>query len=69
MDVRGPLALGLVHQRVGAVDQLGGELASDATSLRDGAEAQAYDADIDADRLGAESIVLVPPFVALDGFA
>ena len=58
VDLGGPLALGLVHQRVGAVDQLGGELPSDATSLRDGAEAEAYDADIDVTACDACGTVL-----------
>ena len=60
-------ALGVVHQLVGALDQLGRELARHAAALGDGAEAQADDADVDPDRdCRASRAILAAPVVRLD---
>ena len=66
--MRGALALGAVHQRVGAVDQLRGELARDAAALGDRSELQADDADVDPDRPRREPAVVPRPVVGLDRF-
>ena len=55
VDVFGALALGAVHQRVGPVDQLRGELAGHAAALGDRPELQADDADVDPHRAGGQS--------------
>ena len=48
------------------MDQLRRELASDAAPLRHRTEPQAYDPDVDGDRLGGQPLVLVAPVIALD---
>ena len=66
VDVVGALALGAVHQRVGAVDQLRGELARHAAALGDRSELQADDADVDPHRAGGEAAIVARPVVRLD---
>ena len=60
----GPAALRFVHQRVGALNQLGRELSCHATAFRDGSQPQADDADVDADGIVSQAVVLAAPVVA-----
>ena len=65
----GALALGFVHQLVGALNQVRGEAARDEAALGDASEPQADDADVDAHRLHGEPAILERPVVALDRLA
>ena len=59
--------LGVVHQRVGAVNQFRGELARDSAPLANAAQAQAHDPDIDAHRADDEPAIVACPVVLTDG--
>ena len=69
VDVAGALALGFVHQLVGALNEVGRQAARDEAPLGDAAQPEADDADVDADRLRGEPPILERPVVALDRFA
>ena len=64
----GAVALGFVHQLVGAVNELRREPPRDEPPLRHPPEAQADDADVDTHRLHGEPLILGGPVVALDRF-
>ncbi len=66
MHPLGAAALRFVHQDVGALNQLSRELSCHATAVRDGPHAQADDADVDADGIVSEALVLAAPVVGGD---
>src|SRR5262245_15129267 len=66
VDVACPLALGLVHQLVGALDEIRREAARDEAALGHAPEPQADDPDVDARRLHGQAAVLERPVEALD---
>ena len=67
--LRGALALGFVHQFVGAGEQVVRELARDVAAGADGPEPQADDADVDLDRLFNQPCILAAPVEAFDRLA
>jgi len=67
VHVRGLAALGVVHQRVGALDELGRELARDAAAFLHGAEPEAHHADIHLHRTRRQPAIFARPVVLLDG--
>src|SRR6185436_14792445 len=61
-----PLALGVVHQRVGAVDQFRCQLARDAAAFSDRSEVQAHDPDVDSYRTLRQARIVEGPVMPLD---
>ena len=57
------VALRFVHQRVRSLNQIGRELSCHATAFRDRSQPQAHDADVDADGIGSQAVVLASPVV------
>src|SRR5262245_47459526 len=68
VDVVGALVLGLVHQAIGALNELRGEPPRDEAARGHTAEPEADDANIHGNRLGGQSAILRRPVEALDGF-
>ena len=69
IDVVRALALGFVHQLVGALNEVGGQAAGDEPPVGDAPEPQADDADVHAHRLHRQASILERPVVALDRLA
>jgi hypothetical protein len=65
-DVVGLPALGVVHQLIGAVDQIRRELACDAAAIGNGAEAETDNADVDPHRICSQPPVIATPIVHFD---
>ena len=63
------LALGLVHQLVRALNQIGRQPPRDEAPIGDAPEPEADDADVDANRLCGEPPILERPIVAFHRFA
>jgi hypothetical protein len=66
VDVIRLVALGVVHQLIGAMDQLRRELSRDAAPFGDRTEVETHDADIDADRPRREPAIVAAPVVPFD---
>ena len=63
------LALGLVHQPVGALNELGGQTSSDEASIGDASQPETDDTDVDTNGLSLETLVLERPVVTFDRLA
>src|SRR5687768_17289467 len=66
MHFFGAAAFRVVHQRVGAVNQVGRQLSRDAAPLGNIGETQAYHADVHANRARAQPAVVARPVVLFD---
>ena len=69
INVARTLALRIVHQPVGALNQRRREAAGDEATFRHAPQPQTYDADVDANGLRRQPRILQRPVELLDGFA
>jgi hypothetical protein len=62
-----PAALGVVHQRIRLVNQVGRKLLGETAAFGDGPEPEADHPNVDLDRVGAQPFVFGAPVMSLDG--